>query len=117
MNLKTVPAVVWVCLTLAFLGVVAAFVILAITGSDATNVKSVLNQVANFAVLIVSASGAVYSGVAAKNSQDTKEQTNGQLDARIAQQVANQLIRHGVSNIASSTTELKGVTDDGRPSV
>lgn len=94
-DLKNVPNVVWVCLTVAFISIVGAFVFLSATGSDGTEFRSFLNTVINLASIVLGGSSAVYAGVAAKNSQTTKEQTNGALDKRIASAVAAQLVAHG----------------------
>lgn len=110
-DLKAVPQVVWVCLTIAFLGTIGAFVVLAITGSDGTEFRSFLNTVVNLAGLLLGGSSAVYAGVAAKNSQTTKDQTNGALDARIAKAVARELVAHG------NPKNVTEVNDDGRQTV
>ena len=56
-DFKAVPGVVWVCLTVCFLGVLTAFVVSTALGSDGTEIRSFLNPVLNFAALIVSGSG------------------------------------------------------------
>lgn len=82
-DLKNVPTAAWVCITLAFLGVTAAFVILAVTGADAAEFRGFLNIFANLGGLLLGGGSVVYAGAAARNSQRTVEQTNGALDARI----------------------------------
>lgn len=115
MDLKSVPNMVWVFLTVSFLGVITALVVLSATGSDATEFRSFLNLVMNAVMLIISGSGALYAGAAAKNAQDAKEQTNGALDKRIAVQVADQLVQHGM--VLNGDAFKKEVTDDGRQDV
>jgi hypothetical protein len=86
--LKNVPAVVWVCVTLAFMGVLTALVVMAAIGADSTELTRFLNLIMNTAILIVGGAGAVYSGAAAKSAQDAAQQTNGALDQRITDAVA-----------------------------
>jgi hypothetical protein len=109
-DLKTVPQVVWICATIAFLAIVAAFVALGITGANGTDFRSFINTAANLGGLLLTGSGAIYAGVAARNSQSAKEQTNGQLDARIAKAVAAELVAHG------NPKNLE-VSDNGGPTV
>lgn len=114
-NLKAVPTAVWACCTLAFLGCVAAVVVMAVTGTDATEFRSFLNTVLNFGALLVSGGGAVYAGAAARNSQVAREQTNGALDKRIQEAVTQAL---GVQRTDDIATDYLGKgDDDGRPSV
>lgn len=108
-DLKAVPNIIWVSLTVCFLGIVTAFVVLSVTHADGTEFRSFLNTVLNIGTLIVTGGGAVYAGAAAKNAQVAKEQTNGQLDKRIATQVAQELVKHGLVK-----TEVR---DDGGQAV
>ena len=105
-DLRSVPSVVWVCITVGFLGCITALVVLSATGSDATEFRSFMNTIMNIVTLLFTGTSAVYIGAAAKNSQATKEQTNGQLDKRIATQVAQQLVEHGMTK--------SGGEDNGR---
>jgi hypothetical protein len=81
--LKNVPTAAWWFLTVAFVAVVAAFVVLGVTGTDAAEFRGFLNVVSNLAGLLLGGGAVVYSGAAAKNSQQAAEQTNGALDERI----------------------------------
>lgn len=74
--MKNIPAVAWACLTIAFVTVVTALVVLSITGSDPTEFRSFLNTALNFAGLVLSGGAVAFAGKAA-------HQTNGGLDARI----------------------------------
>lgn len=94
LDLRNVPAVAWYCFTVVFVAVLAGIVVLSVTGSDLTEFKSILNIVGNFAAVALSGGSVLLAGAAAKNSQDTKEQTNGQLDARIEAGVARALAKH-----------------------
>ncbi len=71
-----IPTPVYVCLTIAFLGILGVFAYLSAIGADGTEFRSFLNTVVNLVTLVVSGSAAVYAGKAQK-------QTNGDLDARI----------------------------------
>jgi len=90
-KLSAVPNVVWVCLTVAFCIVIGSLTWLSITGTDPATIRQFLNTVGIYAGAIISGGGAIYAGAAAKNAQDTKEQTNGALDKRIADSVAKAL--------------------------
>jgi hypothetical protein len=81
--MKSVPVAAWVCLTVAFLSVVTAFVVLAVTGADAAEFRGFLNIFANLAGIMLGGGSVVYAGAAARNSQRAVEQTNGALDSRI----------------------------------
>lgn len=89
--MSKVPAVAWVCATLAFLGVIAAVVILTALGLESTELFRVLNVVMNGALLLVGGAGTVYAGAAARNAQEAAQQTNGQLEGRIAAAVETAL--------------------------
>lgn len=99
-TLKNVPAVVWVCLTVAFLGVLTALIVLAAIGADSTELMRFLNLIMNAAILLVGGAGAVYSGAAAKSAQDAAQQTNGALDERIATAVTSALDAQRAQDIA-----------------
>lgn len=79
-NLKNVPIGAWVFLSVAFVTVAAAYIVLPLTGTDGAEFRSFVNQILNLGTLAVAGGSAVYAGAAAKNSQDAKEQTNGLLD-------------------------------------
>ena len=90
-SMKNVPTAAWVCLTVAFLAVTTAFVVLAAIGADAAEFRGFLNVVANLGMLLLGGGSVVYAGAAARNSQQAAEQTNGQLDARIRANVTEAL--------------------------
>jgi hypothetical protein len=81
--MKNVPTAAWVCITVAFLAVTTAFVVLAAIGADATEFRGFLNVVANLGMLVLGGGSVVYAGAAAKSSQQAAQQTNGGLEARI----------------------------------
>lgn len=74
--MNKIPTPVWVCLTVAFLGTVGAFVFLSATDNDAAEFRGFLNIVMNLVTLLVTGAAAAYAGKAA-------QQTNGSLDERI----------------------------------
>jgi hypothetical protein len=90
-TLKNVPGVVWACVTVAFVAVLAALVVMAAIGADSTELTRFLNLIMNTAILVVGGAGAVYSGAAAKSAQDAAQQTNGALDQRITDAVSQAL--------------------------
>jgi ABC-type transport system involved in cytochrome bd biosynthesis fused ATPase/permease subunit len=99
-TLKNVPGIVWACVTVAFVAVLAALVIMAAIGADSTELTRFLNLIMNTAILIVGGAGAVYSGAAAKSAQDAAQQTNGQLDQRITDAVAQALTAQRAADVA-----------------
>lgn len=98
--LKNVPTAAWVCLTLAFLGVLAALVVLSVTGTPADELWTLLNRVANFGGLLLGGGSVVYAGAAARNSQQAAEQTNGALDERIEAGVQRALTAQRAADVA-----------------
>jgi len=82
--LKKIPVAAWVCITVAFVTVVVAFVVLSANGSDSTEFRSFLNTVMNLAGLLLTGGAVAFAGQAAK-------QTNGGLDERIRAGVAAEL--------------------------
>lgn len=89
--MKNVPTAAWVFLTVAFLAVVTAFVVLGVTDTDPAEFRGFLNVVTNLASILLGGGGLVYGAAAARNSQTAVEQTNGTLDQRIADGVAQAL--------------------------
>lgn len=82
---KNAPnAIIWaVCL--CFLGVIAAFVVLAVTDSDATELRTLMNTVLNIASTVLSGGALVVAGAAAKSAHQTEQQTNGLQDEERAE--------------------------------
>lgn len=74
--MRNLPAAAWACITVAFVAVIAAFVILTVTGSDPTEFSRWLNSVANLAGILLGGGAVAFSAKAA-------QQTNGGLDKRI----------------------------------
>jgi hypothetical protein len=86
-NLKNVPTGAWIFASVAVLGALGALVVLQVSGQDTTNYWRLLNFAWNGLLLVATGGSVIYSGAAAKNSQDAKEQTNGLLTAE-RQQIA-----------------------------
>lgn len=84
--MSKIPVPVYVCLTVAFLGVLGVFAYLSAIGADGSEFRSFLNTMLNLVTLVVSGSAAVYAGKA-------QSQTNGDLDARIEAAVTTSLNR------------------------
>lgn len=94
---KNAPnSLIW-AVTLCFLGVLAAFVYLSATGSDATDLRTFLNTILNIVSSLFSAGALVVAGAAAKSAGKAEEQTNGQLDRRIAQSVQHGIAAHMIA--------------------
>ena len=90
-----VPATVLaICGTVVFLTIIAAFVFLSVTGSDATEFRAFINTVMNAAAVVLAGTGAVAAGVAAKSAGTAVKQTNGALDGRIETAIAQALANH-----------------------
>jgi len=100
--MSKLPTAAWICLTVAFMTVVVAFVILSNNGTDATEFRSFLNTILNLVGLLLGGGALAFAGQAAK-------QTNGNLDARIKQAVQAALD-------AQRTTDVKpgGVFEGGQ---
>lgn len=99
-TLKNVPVVVWACVTVAFVAVLASLVIMAAIGADSTELTRFLNLIMNTAILLVGGAGTLYAGAAAKSAQDAAQQTNGQLDQRITDAVAQALAEQRAVDVA-----------------
>jgi hypothetical protein len=92
---------VWVCLTVAFLGIIGVLAWLSAVGADATEVRSFLNTVVNLVTLVVSGSAAVYAGKA-------QNQTNGNLDKRIKDGVTAALDRQRSEDTGNASPQREG---------
>jgi hypothetical protein len=77
--MREVPAVVWVCLTVVFLGVLGTYAYLAGTGSSADDLSRFLNTLMNIVMIVLSGGGLAFGASAAVNAKRASEQTNGQL--------------------------------------
>lgn len=92
--MKNAPnALIW-SVSLCFVAVVGAFVVLAITGSDTGDLRAFLNTILNIASVLFSGGAVVLAGAAAKSAGKTEEQTNGQLDKRIEAGASRALTKH-----------------------
>jgi len=75
--LKEVPNVVWVCLTIAFLGVIGAYVALSTSGTSTDDLSKLLNSIMNFVGIILSGGSVAIASSAAVNAKKAVNQTNG----------------------------------------
>lgn len=100
MNLNKIPAVAWVCLTVALLGVVGGFVYLSAQGVDTADFYRFLNVVFNLVTIVLGGGGVVLAGQARQAATAAAEQTNGQLDGRIAAAVTAALARQRTTDTA-----------------
>ena len=82
--MKNAPnPILWVCGTVVFVTIVAAFVVFGITGSDATEFRSFLNILLNVVGTLFGAGAFVTASAAAKSAAKAEEQTNGVLTDRV----------------------------------
>lgn len=95
--MKNTPGwIIAVCATVAFVSIVGAFVFLAATGADGTDFRAFINTLFNAASVLLGGGAFMAAGSAAKSAANAEKQTNGALDKRIATQVAQQLVSHGM---------------------
>lgn len=88
---KNAPnSLIW-AVTVAFLGVLAAFVVLAVTGSDAEQLWVFIGRLLNALGAIFGAGGLVIAGAAAKSAANAERQTNGEMPVKIAEGVRQAL--------------------------
>lgn len=116
--LKNAPNwVIAVCVTIGFIAVVAAFVTLAVTGGDSTELVKFLGMVFSGAGALFGGGAFLAAGAAAKSAGKAEEQTNGVLDKRIENAISKALDKQSANaNAAVQATYEKGV-NDGRPTV
>lgn len=71
-----------VCGTVVFVTITAAFVVLSVTGSDATDFSRFLNIIMNTATVLLAGGGFIAGTAAARSAEITRRQTrNGKTDA------------------------------------
>ena len=75
--MKEVPGVVWVCITVVFLAVIGAFVVLSVTGSSSDDLSKFINTLMNLGMLILGSGGLAFGASAAVNAKKASQQTNG----------------------------------------
>jgi hypothetical protein len=98
--MKNVPLGAWIFASVALVAVLAAFVVLGITGTDTAELRWLILTILNAGAGLASVGGIVYSGAAAKSAHQAAEQTNGQLDDRIATAVAGALQLQRAADVA-----------------
>jgi hypothetical protein len=106
--LNKIPTIAWVCLTVVAVAILGAFVYLNASGVDPAEFYRFLNVILNLASLVLGGGGVVLAGQAREKATQAADQTNGQLDSRIAAGVATALR-------AQRATDVKpgGVFHDG----
>ncbi len=95
--MRNVPAIGWVCITVAFLGVITGAVVLAVTGADGAEYRGLLNIVANLAMMVLGGGSVVLAGQARNQAEQAAEQTNGGMERRIAAAVNKALDDRGLA--------------------
>jgi hypothetical protein len=93
------PAAAWVCLTLAFLGILGAFVYLSAVHVDTGDFYRLLNVIFNLVTIVLAGGGVVLSGQAREKATAAADQTNGQLDQRIAAGVQQALTAQRATDV------------------
>lgn len=89
--LKEVPNVVWVCLTIAFLGVIGAYLVLSTNGTSTEDLSRLLNSIMNFVGIILGGGGVAIASSAAVNAKRAVNQTNGDMAAMVRRVVKEEL--------------------------
>jgi hypothetical protein len=112
---KNAPNALIYAVTALAVATIAAFVILAVTESDATEFRAFMNTLLNIVSTLFAGTAAVAAGAAAKSAGKTEEQTekvveqtNGNLDGRIQDAVQAAIQQYGV-------TSIEGGDEHGRP--
>lgn len=104
---KTPNGVLLICGTVLFCILIGSFTLLAWGGKDATELRALINTILNIAGVIFGGGAFLYSGMAAKRSDEAANNTNGKL-----QEVVKTAIHTAVQ------TAVNGEGDnDGRPPV
>ena len=97
--LRNAPNSLIYAVTVVFVAIIAAFVVLAATGSDSTELRSFINTILNVAAVALSGGGVVVAGAAARSADRAVKQTNGLSDDErqdIARRAAAEaLAKHG----------------------
>ncbi len=89
--MRNVPVGAWVFASVALLGLLASFVVLSITGSDSSELRWLILTILNATTTFASIGGAIYGGSAAVKANQAADQTNGQLEQRMADAVTRAL--------------------------
>jgi undecaprenyl pyrophosphate phosphatase UppP len=96
--MKNAPNSVIYSVTAVFVVIIAAFVVLAVTGSSSDDFRSFLNTVLNIGSVVLSGGAVVAAGAAAKSSANAETQTNGAMSERIAEGVRQALAARDSGN-------------------
>lgn len=91
---KNAPnALIW-AVVCAFIAVIAAFTVLAVTGASSADLRSFLNILLNTAGVLFGGGSLVAAGAAAKSAAKAEQQTNGALDERIISGAKQAIVEH-----------------------
>ena len=88
-RLSVPPLALVIAGTVLAVVVLGCVTILAYAGKDATELRSLINTVLNFASVALGGGTLLYAGSANQKASKAVEQTNGALDQRIREAVAN----------------------------
>jgi hypothetical protein len=89
--MRNVPLGAWIFASVALLGLLASVVVLAVTGSDTSELRWLILTILNATTTFASIGGAIYGGSAAVKANQAAEQTNGHLEDRLTTAVARAL--------------------------
>lgn len=102
--MKNAPnSLVW-AVTIIFVTIVAAFVVLAATGSDSTDLRAFLNTIMNIASVVLGGGGLVVAGAAAKSAHQAVTQTNGLADTE-RQDIARRAAAEAIAKVGQTPVE------------
>jgi hypothetical protein len=107
-NLKNVPTGAWVFASVGLVSVLGALVVLTIAGADTADIRWVILAILNAGGGLATVGNIVYSGAAAKNAQQTVEQTNG-VQASERQAIANAAAVRALTLHTAATTKQDGM--------
>lgn len=96
---KNAPNALIYAVAFCFAVVIAAFVVLAATGANTTDLRSFLNTLLNIASVVLGGGSVIAAGAAAKSASQTEKQTNGALDERIIAGAKQAIVEHEQSKV------------------
>lgn len=83
MDIAKLPKVAYLCITAIILAVLGAITYLSAIGAETTEIRQVMNILANYAGLVLGGIGAVGGTIAAQRAGQAAHQTNGGLEDRM----------------------------------
>lgn len=91
---KAPNSVVYICATVVVVAALGSLTLIAVVGGDASQVRDYLNTIMSAATVLLSSGALIYSGAAAKRSNDAANSVNGELDAKIRDNVTAAIDAH-----------------------